>query len=159
MQDRGELTSINVSPSKGTEKRPVTEATIDRRGIVGDAHAGDWHRQVSLLALESIEKFGAEAKTSFAEGEFAENLTVRGVDLTRVAVGDRLAIGDVVLEVTQLGKKCHGAGCTIFRRVGRCVMPQEGIFCRVVTPGAIRVGDAVVVDRRASAGAQVARSA
>ncbi|GAB4369630.1 MAG: MOSC domain-containing protein [Acidobacteriota bacterium] len=152
MTEHGRLTSINVSPTKGTEKFRVPEAIIDANGIRGDAHAGDWHRQVSLLAQESIERFGAEAGQAFAEGEFAENLTVHGIDLTGVSVGDRIAVGRAVLEVTQIGKRCHGKGCTVFQRVGRCVMPQEGVFCRVLTPGAIRVGDAVILERRADTG-------
>jgi len=128
----------------------VNEAVVDRFGIRGDAHAGDWHRQVSLLALESIEAFGRRAGQSFGHGDFAENLTVAGIDLATVRPGDRIGAGDVLLEVTQIGKRCHGDGCAVFRRVGRCVMPREGIFCRVLRPGAIRIGDTVTLERRAS---------
>ncbi|RMG46598.1 MAG: MOSC domain-containing protein [Acidobacteria bacterium] len=153
MSGKGELVSINISPARGTEKRPVSEAVVDLRGIRGDAHAGEWHRQVSLLAYESIEAFGSEAGRSFAEGDFAENLTVRGLDLSGVRPGDRIAAGTALLEVTQIGKRCHGHGCAVFRRVGRCVMPREGIFCRVLRPGTIRVGDPVAIERREGAAA------
>jgi len=140
----GEVVSVNVCEQKGTIKRPVPGAVVDRLGIEGDAHSGEWHRQVSLLAVESIERFSAEAGRAFRPGEFAENVTTRGVDFLGIAVLDRIAIGAVELEVTQLGKVCHGDDCAVFREVGRCVMPKEGIFCRVLAGGAIRAGDRVV---------------
>ena len=139
--EAGDIRSLNVSLKKGTTKHPVPEATITEDGIVGDAHAGPGHRQLSLLAQESVKRFGLEAGMVFAPGEFAENLTTGGLDLATVAVLDRLRIGEVNLEVTQIGKSCHGEGCAIFREVGRCVMPREGIFARVKRGGAVRVGD------------------
>ncbi|MCY3023745.1 MAG: molybdopterin-binding protein [Planctomycetota bacterium] len=139
---RFEVLSVNISTAKGTTKQPVAEAAIAAQGLAGDAHAGAGNRQVSLLASETIARFGAEAGRSFKPGEFAENITTRGVDLDRVAPLDRFLIGGAVLEVTQIGKACHADGCAIFKEVGRCVMPQAGIFCRVLQPGAIRPGDA-----------------
>lgn len=142
-EEKGHVISINLSEQTGTIKRPVPEIRIDDRGIAGDAHAGAWHRQVSLLAKESIDRFAAEAGRSFAPGEFAENITTCGLDLNRVGILDRFQIGEVELEVTQRGKACHGDGCAIFREVGRCVMPKEGIFCRVIHGGTVRAGDAI----------------
>ncbi len=134
------VVSVNISQEKGTVKRPVDSITVNERGIAGDAHAGAWHRQVSLLSRESIEKFEREAGRKVECGEFAENLTTEGLDLGSVALLDRFAVGEVILEVTQIGKKCHGDDCAIFREVGKCVMPKEGIFCRVVKGGEIRPG-------------------
>ncbi|NQT20351.1 MAG: MOSC domain-containing protein [Planctomycetes bacterium] len=143
MSNSIEIVSVNISTEKGTPKRPVEEVIVDDNGIANDAHAGPWHRQVSMLAQESIERFAAEADRSITPGDFAENLTTRGIDLSGVAILDRFQIGDVALEITQIGKECHGDGCAIFREVGRCVMPKEGIFCRVLHGGKIRPGDAV----------------
>jgi molybdenum cofactor synthesis domain-containing protein len=138
-----EVISVNVSTEKGTPKRPVAEVTLDGLGVVGDAHAGPWHRQVSLLGQESIDRFARESGRSVSPGEFAENLTLRGIDLSGVALMDRFRAGPAELEVTQIGKECHGEGCAIFREVGKCVMPSEGIFCRVLKGGTVRPGDAV----------------
>jgi len=146
--ETGRVVSVNLSEQTGTIKQPVPEIVVDGRGVVNDAHAGDWHRQVSLLAIESIERFAAEAGRSIGYGEFAENITTRGVDLARVAVFDRFVVGDVQLEVTQLGKKCHGSECAIFLEIGKCVMPKEGIFCRVITGGTIRAEDEIVYEPR-----------
>jgi molybdenum cofactor synthesis domain-containing protein len=134
--------SVNVSTEKGTPKRPVERIVVDGLGVVGDAHAGPWHRQVSLLAQDSIDRFVRDSGRPVSPGEFAENITLGGVDLSAVALMDRLHIGTVELEVTQLGKECHGDDCAIFREVGKCVMPTEGIFCRVVEGGAVKPGDA-----------------
>jgi molybdopterin adenylyltransferase len=144
----GRLLAVNLSAEKGTAKTPVARAVIDARGLVGDAHAGPWHRQVSLLAQESIARFGASAGRAFAPGEFAENLTTEGLDLADVCVLDRFRIAAVELEVTQLGKRCHGDGCAIFRSVGRCVMPKEGLFCRVLSGGEIAPGEEIVQVKR-----------
>ena len=138
---RFQVLSVNISKEKGTVKEPVGEAVVDGRGLVGDAHAGAWHRQVSLLGQQSIDRFKAETGRDIRPGEFAENLTLSGADLTRLAVLDRLRIGPVELEITQIGKECHGDACTIFREVGRCVMPKEGLFARVVRGGTVRPGD------------------
>ena len=143
MSKKGEIVSINISDEKETAKRPVAEALVNEHGIVGDAHAGAWHRQVSLLGRESIDRFSAQEGRAFSPGDFAENLTTRGIDLGRVAVLDRLRTDEVLLEVTQIGKACHADGCTVFRQVGRCVMPKEGIFCRVIEGGTVRTGDAI----------------
>ncbi|UCF04021.1 MAG: MOSC domain-containing protein [bacterium] len=135
--------SLNISERKGTVKTPVPELTIDERGCVGDAHAGDWHRQVSLLAQESVDRFAESMKRKIQPGEFAENITTSGIDLGDVSLLDRFVIGDVELEVTQIGKECHGDTCAIFREVGKCVMPKEGIFCRVLKTGTVRTGDGI----------------
>ncbi len=144
----GRVISVNISSDKGTSKMPVPEIRINRLGVEGDAHAGDWHRQVSLLGMESIDRFAAASGRIFACGDFAENITTHGIDLTAVAVMDRFTMGAVELEVTQLGKKCHGDGCAIFQQVGKCVMPKEGIFCRVIREGAVKPGDAIVYSPR-----------
>lgn len=139
-----EIGSVNISKEKGTVKKPVPSITFTSTGIAEDAHAGSWHRQVSLLSQESIDRFSAqESGRSFEPGEFAENITTKGIDLTQVNLLDRFKIGEAELEVTQIGKKCHGDGCAIFKEVGKCVMPKEGIFCRVITGGTARAGDAM----------------
>jgi len=143
---RGEVVSLNVSIEKGREKQPVERVEcLPEHGIAGDAHAGDWHRQVSLLASESIERMAAAAGIRLTPGRFAENITTRGVDLAGLPVGARLKFGEVELEVTQIGKECHH-GCAIRRAVGDCVMPREGIFARVVRPGRIQRGERFVVE-------------
>ena len=143
MSNSGEVVSVNISEEKGTAKSPQAEIQLDSRGVAGDAHAGPWHRQVSLLGQESIDKFISETGKQIGPGEFAENITLRGIDLAAVAVLDRFSIGEVELEVTQIGKECHGDGCAIFREVGKCVMPKEGIFARVIHGGTIRPGAAM----------------
>lgn len=111
-------------------------------GIVGDAHAGAWHRQVSLLATESIARV-RDLLPALGDGDFAENIVTAGVDLRNAAVGDRFMLGDgAMLEVTQLGKRCHSA-CAIGRRTGDCIMPREGVFCRVLAGGVVTVGDPI----------------
>ncbi len=137
------IVSVNSSSEKGTTKTPVPEAEIDAQGIVGDAHAGAWHRQVSLLSRECVVSFGEAAGTVYRAGDFAENLTIAGIDLGQVALRDCLICGDIELEVTQIGKACHGDGCAVFRQVGTCIMPKEGIFCRVRHGGRIRPGDPI----------------
>lgn len=135
-----ELVSVNVSEHKGTVKHPVPHAMIDSTGIVGDAHAGHWHRQVSLLGQEAIDRFAEQRKVSILPGEFAENLTIWGMETNTVAPLDRFRFGQVELEVAQIGKECHGEGCAVFQQVGQCVMPAEGIFARVLCGGPIRPG-------------------
>ncbi len=132
--------SINISEKKGTVKMPVEEAEIYEHGIRGDAHSGDWHRQISLLGRPSISRFEQRMDRKIGPGEFGENITVEGLDLNEVAVLDRFSIGEVELEITQIGKSCHGDDCAIFREVGKCVMPQEGLFARVIREGRIRRG-------------------
>ncbi len=138
MERTGEfrVLSINVSRETGVQKEPVDFAILKpSHGIEGDAHAGDWHRQVSLLADEDIETMrGKGVDLDF--GDFAENITTRGVDLGALPVGTRLWIGEAELEVTQIGKECHH-GCAIYQAVGDCVMPRRGIFARVLAGGRI----------------------
>lgn len=135
------IESVNISEKKGTIKHPVEEIMINASGVENDAHSGDWHRQVSLLSTESIAKFEQQAKRKINFGEFAENLTVSGMILSDAAALDTFRFDDVLLEVTQIGKKCHGESCAIFHEVGNCVMPKEGIFCRVIQGGKIKAGD------------------
>ncbi|HUU02676.1 MAG TPA: molybdenum cofactor synthesis domain-containing protein [Myxococcota bacterium] len=144
MSSKIEIFSVNVSEKKGTVKHPVERVELDEMGIVGDAHAGAWHRQVSLLAQESVLRFIEQTGRETVPGEFAENITLRGFDLRRAGLLDRFQVGErVELELTQIGKKCHGDSCAIFRDVGRCVMPKEGVFCRVLKGGGIAAGDTV----------------
>lgn len=143
MSEPGQVVSVNISKLAGTSKEPVGNIYIDEHGLQGDAHAGDWHRQVSLLSVESINRFAEEAQRQFSWGEFAENITTRGLDLRRWQLLDEVEVGAARLQVTQRGKKCHGDGCAIFQQVGRCVMPREGIFCRVLRPGRVGEGDVV----------------
>ena len=132
--------SVNLSRAKGEKKVPVDRAELRAgHGFVGDAHAGDWHRQVSLLADEDVDAMRASG-AELRAGDFAENITTRGVPLASLPVGTRLSIGDAVLEVTQIGKECH-QGCAIRRQVGDCVMPRMGIFCRVIEGGSVGRGD------------------
>jgi MOSC domain-containing protein YiiM len=138
------IISVNTSTVKGIIKTPVPEIILNDKGVEGDAHAGDWHRQVSLLAKESIAKWSHQAGRKVNWGEFAENITTQGIVLYETNPGDRLIIGDVELEVTQIGKKCHGSGCAIFNEVGNCVMPKEGIFAKVIKPGKLKAGDEIV---------------
>ena len=139
------VVSVNLSERKGTVKHPVPEIQLKlRHGIVGDAHAGDWHRQISLLAKESVDTLRASCPLPLDAGVFAENINTRGIDLKRLPVGTRLRIGDAEVEVTQIGKECH-SGCAIQQAVGRCVMPTEGIFAVVVREGTVRPGDEIEI--------------
>lgn len=143
MSTKGAILSVNISTQKGEIKRPAPQIDINHQGIVGDAHAGNWQRQVSLLSQEQIDGFSKETGERFLPGQFAENLTVCGLCLDSVAVLDRFRIGTVLLEVTQLGKACHGDRCAVYQQVGRCVMPKAGIFCRVVEGGTVKPGDGI----------------
>ncbi|MHB2148536.1 MOSC domain-containing protein [Calditrichota bacterium LG25] len=141
----GYVESICISHKKGIVKKAIKQANfIKDYGIEGDAHAGKWHRQISLLAGESIDKM-KEKIPSLQHGAFAENLVLRQVDFSRIRVGDLLRIGDsVLLEVTQIGKECHTA-CAIKKIVGDCIMPREGLFARILQGGAVRTGQQVCV--------------
>jgi MOSC domain-containing protein YiiM len=140
----GEVVAVCISKSKGERKTPVPAVTLrPDHGIVGDAHAGDWHRQVSLLAIESIEKM-QRLGLSVDAGDFAENITTKGLDLPSLPIGTKLILGDVVMEVTQIGKECHNR-CAIYYQAGDCVMPKEGIFARVLQTGEVKAGDPVTV--------------
>ncbi|HOC68186.1 MAG: Molybdopterin adenylyltransferase [Candidatus Hydrogenedentes bacterium ADurb.Bin101] len=144
----GIIVSVNLSNQKGTSKTPVSQIELNEKGVAGDAHAGNWHRQVSLMASESIERFGKTKGRTFSWGDFAENITTRGLDLSTLAPLDRLITTTIELEVTQIGKKCHGGGCAIYQEVGECIMPREGIFCRVLRGGILRGGDTITLRRR-----------
>jgi molybdopterin adenylyltransferase len=147
MVARGSIAAISVSTEKGVPKSNVSQGRlIENWGMEGDAHAGAWHRQISLLAVESIMKMGALGAQARA-GDFAENITTRNVDLSILQVGDHIILGDCELEITQIGKECHSR-CSIYARIGDCVMPREGLFARVVRGGLVRVGDAIQVERR-----------
>jgi len=135
------ILSVNMSVQKGTPKRAVPKIVLSHSGIESDAHAGSWHRQVSLLAIESIRTFEEQCGKKFTSGDFAENITTQGFLLYHAKPGDRLRCGKVELEVTQIGKKCHGMGCAVFNHTGACVMPKEGIFARVLQGGALQAGD------------------
>ena len=138
------VVSVNISEKKGTIKMPVPSIELSDIGVAGDAHSGHWHRQISMLAGESIEKFSVTAGRKINYGEFAENITTHGIAVHLTHPLDRFNIGEVELEVTQIGKKCHGESCNIFKEVGNCVMPKEGIFCRVIKPGTIKAGDQII---------------
>jgi len=135
------ILSVNISEKKGTIKIPVDKITLTSEGIKGDAHAGLWHRQVSLLGKESLDKMKSTVQRNLTYGEFAENITSEGFLLYQMKPFDRLISGNILLEVTQIGKKCHGTNCAIFTETGECVMPKEGIFCRVIKGGELRAGD------------------
>ena len=145
MNQRGIVIAVCTSERKGMPKEDVGRGLlVKEHGLEGDVHAGDWHRQVSLLSVSSINKI-KEQGLEIENGDFAENLTVDGLDVWTLPVGTRLTVGqEAVLEVTQIGKECH-ARCAIFYRAGDCVMPREGIFARVLKTGPVAAGDEVVV--------------
>ena len=137
-----QLRAVCISHNKGERKTPVPQVKLrPNHGIVGDAHAGDWHRQVSLLAKESIDKMRALG-LDVDNGDFAENLTTEGIDLPGLPIGTQLRIGEALLEVTQIGKECHNR-CAIYHQAGDCVMPKEGIFAKVLEGGVLQPGDII----------------
>lgn len=139
------IIALCLSTRKGIPKTPVDRAELlPDHGLTGDAHAGPWHRQVSLLATESIARV-RRIIPDLAHGAFAENIVTEGIDLKSLPVGTRLQLGCALLEVTQIGKECHN-DCAIKEATGDCVMPREGIFCRVLEGGVIRVGDAIAAE-------------
>lgn len=139
------VVGINISEKKGVPKNTIEECeVIENFGLKGDAHAGNWHRQVSFLGIESIEKMKAIGVKGLCTGKFAENITTEGIELFSLPLGTQLLIGDVFLEVTQIGKECHQK-CAIYHQVGDCVMPKEGIFARVLKGGKIKTGDEIKV--------------
>jgi MOSC domain-containing protein YiiM len=138
----GRVLAISVSDRKGEQKTNVEAATfVTAHGIEGDAHAGDWHRQVSLLMAESIDKI-VKLGLDVHPGDFAENVTLSGFDLLSLSVGDEIRLGPVLLRITQIGKQCHSR-CKIYEKAGDCVMPREGLFAEVLAGGVVRVGDPV----------------
>ena len=145
-QNGAKIVSVNISSKKGVRKKPVGRAAVVvDHGIDGDAHAANWHRQISLLAQESIDKM-VSMGLNVGPGDFAENLTTLGIDLLSLPIGTKLRVGeDTVLEVTQIAKECH-TRCAIYRQAGDCVMPKEGIFVRVIHGGEVHVGDTVAIE-------------
>ena len=145
MNPRGKVVSVNISPEKGTRKTNVIQSCLlPEFGLKDDAHAGKWHRQVSLLAMESIAKM-VRLGLKVGPGDCAENITTQGLDLLKLPVGTKFRIGgNSLLEVTQIGKVCH-TRCAIYYQAGDCVMPKEGIFAKVLEGGEIRVGDEIHV--------------
>jgi molybdopterin adenylyltransferase len=141
----GKVLAVNVSDEKGTKKTNIQKcALLKDFGLKGDAHGGPWHRQVSLLANESIEKMRAKG-LNVGYGDFAENITTEGVDLVHLPIGTDIRVGDsVLLRVTQIGKECH-TRCAIYYQAGDCVMPKEGIFAEVITEGEVNVGDEIII--------------
>jgi molybdenum cofactor synthesis domain-containing protein len=139
-----QILSVNLSEKKGTIKLPVDSIVLNHLGVEGDAHAGPWHRQVSLLGKESFDKMQTSMERELIFGEFAENITTEGYPLFQMRPLDQLTSGNVILEVTQIGKKCHGSNCAILKETGDCVMPKEGIFCRVIKGGKLQAGDEII---------------
>ena len=139
------IKAISISKTRGTKKYNVPAAELKSGfGIEGDAHAGDWHRQVSLLAEESIAKMRTKG-AAVNEGDFAENITTEGIDLQSLTIGSKLRLGtEAEVEITQFGKQCH-SGCEIFQQIGDCIMPREGVFAKVTKPGQVKTGDTIEV--------------
>jgi len=142
---RGKVLAVNISDEKGTKKTNVQKCSLLKHfGLKGDAHAGPWHRQVSLLANESIEKMRTMG-LNVSYGDFAENITTEGIDLVQLPIGTTIRIGNsVILRVTQIGKECHER-CAIYYQAGDCVMPKEGIFAEVMSEGKVKVGDEIMI--------------
>lgn len=142
---KGKVLSINISEKKGTPKTKINPGVlIEDFGFEGDAHAGKWHRQVSLLAKESIDKSKGLPTDGLCHGVFAENITTEGIELFTIPVGTKLKIGECVIEITQIGKECH-EGCAIQKLVGKCVMPREGVFATVLKGGKVFEGDKIEI--------------
>lgn len=142
---KAEVVAVSISRKKGMRKENMPEGLlIENHGFKDDAHAGDWHRQVSLLAMESIEKI-REKGLDVVPGNFAENITTCGIDLVNLPIGTKVKVGDeVLMEVTQIGKECHNR-CAIYYQAGDCVMPREGIFTKVLRGGTVKKGDPIVI--------------
>jgi len=145
MVKKGKIVSVNISKKKSVRKKPVEKVNIlVGFGLEGDAHGGNWHRQVSLLAIESIEKMRSKG-LNVNPGDFGENITTQGIDLISLPIGTVLKLGKkVLLEITQIGKVCH-TKCAIYYQAGDCVMPKEGVFARVLGGGKIKVGDEIEI--------------
>jgi MOSC domain-containing protein YiiM len=143
--DKGKIVAVSVSDKKGTKKQNVPSAVLKENfGIIGDAHSGTLFRQVSLLAVESIDKIRGKG-LDVKPGDFAENITTQGLDLIKLKIGDRLSVGDgAILEITQIGKNCHRR-CAIYYQAGDCVMPKEGLFAKVLKGGIVKAGDSLEV--------------
>jgi len=136
------IVAICISKIRGTKKEEIKEVElIENFGLKDDAHGGNWHRQVSLLGKEQIDDFNKRGG-NVVYGDFGENLVLEGIDLVNIKVGERLEIGETIVEITQLGKECH-SHCEIFHRVGECIMPKRGVFCIIIKGGMVTVGDKV----------------
>lgn len=150
---KGKVVSINISNKKGVSKKPVKKAFIkENYGIEGDIHAGNHERQISLLAVESIKKFNIKhcpklKGKEIEPGAFAENITTSGINFKKIKIGDKIIINNILLEVSKIGKDCHRY-CSIYYKVGDCIMPREGIFCKVLKGGVIKVGDKIEVQNK-----------
>lgn len=140
----GRICALCISEERGTQKTPVDSAVLlEGHGIEGDAHAGNWHRQVSLLGYEQIEDFKAKG-ADVVNGSFGENIIVEGFDLKTLPIGTIFQSGEAVLELTQVGKECH-SHCAIYHTMGDCIMPREGVFCKVVVGGTLKAGDPIQI--------------
>lgn len=138
------IIAISISEKKGQKKHNIPEAELlTDFGMAGDAHAGKWHRQVSLLSFDKIEDFRARG-AEVEDGAFGENLVVQGIDFATLPIGTKFQCNDVVLELTQIGKECH-SGCAIFKKMGECIMPKQGVFTKVLHGGVIHPGDELVI--------------
>ena len=139
------VVAVNISEKKGVPKKTIEQGEfIENFGLKDDAHGGSWHRQVSLLGIESINRMKEIGVEGLCTGKFAENITTEGIELYSLEIGTKLTIGDVLFEVTQIGKECHQK-CAIYHQVGECVMPKEGIFARVLKGGIIMAGDTILM--------------
>ena len=144
MNNTGEIVAVCTSKRKGVPKHPIASGGLKVNwGLEGDAHAGNWHRQVSLLAIESIDKM-REKGLNVHPGSFAENITTKGIELYTLPVGTSMRLGTALARVTQIGKVCH-TKCAIYEQAGDCVMPREGIFVEILEPGTVAAGDAVEI--------------
>jgi len=144
MHNTGEIVAVCTSSRKGIPKHPIARGTLKVNwGLDGDAHAGNWHRQVSLLAIESINKM-REKGLNVRPGSFAENITTKGIELYTLPVGTSMRLGAALVRITQIGKVCH-TKCAIYEQAGDCVMPREGIFVEILEPGTVAAGDAVEI--------------
>lgn len=140
----GKVIAVCISEKRGTQKANIKEANfIENFGIEKDAHAGDWHRQVSLLSYEKIDEFNKKG-ANVIDGAFGENLVVEGIKFTELPVGTKLQCNDVILEMTQIGKECH-SHCEIYKKMGECIMPTNGVFAKVIKGGKIKFGDEMMV--------------
>ncbi|WP_423362845.1 MOSC domain-containing protein [Mycoplasma sp. P36-A1] len=139
------VNAINISTEKGTIKKTIKQGNfIENHGLENDAHAGKWHRQVSLLGQESIALMEKQGAIGLCSGKFAENITTEGIVLYELAIGTKLKIGESIQEVTQIGKECH-QGCEIMKQIGSCIMPTQGIFTRVLKTGIIKENDTIEI--------------
>ncbi|MCI1478360.1 MAG: MOSC domain-containing protein [Clostridium beijerinckii] len=140
----GKVVAVCISEKRGTQKKNIQEGNfIENFGIESDAHAGNWHRQVSLLSYEKIEEFNNKG-ANVIDGAFGENLVVEGIEFIKLPIGSILRCNDVVLEITQIGKECHNH-CEIYKKMGDCIMPRNGVFAKVIVGGKIRCGDEMKV--------------